>query len=153
MEELYSRLLFNEMLFKLIFGVLGIGGMLAFWFAGDVIKIKDKGIVVREIKLKKWQKVLFKRLIPLICIPIFVMAMANPNLDFIKKDYLYGEGEMTGYQRVKSGEHIYIDGEYYDLPAIYKKHFSRENIGMKYKFVYAKRTKLILYIEPVDDNE
>jgi len=44
-------------------------------------------------------------------------------------------------------------GEYYDLPAIYKKHFSRENIGMKYKFVYAKRTKLILYIEPVDDNE
>jgi len=85
MEELYSRLLFNEMLFKLIFGVLGIGGMLAFWFAGDVIKIKDKGIVVREIKLKKWQKVLFKRLIPLICIPIFVMAMANPTLDFIKR--------------------------------------------------------------------
>jgi len=38
MEELYSRLLFNEMLFKLIFGVLGIGGMLAFWLPVMLLK-------------------------------------------------------------------------------------------------------------------
>ncbi|WP_038286905.1 hypothetical protein [Acetivibrio straminisolvens] len=151
MEELYNRLLFSEMIFKLFFGGLAIVALIVLWFGGDVIKVKQKGVVVREIKLKKWSKFILRRLVPLIFLPAFGISIINSTLDYVKKDYLYGEGKMTRYEKLRYAEHIYIDSKYYNLPRIYRKYFSSKNVGTTYKFVYAKRTKLILDIEALDD--
>jgi len=151
-EEIYNRLLFNDMIFNLIFGGLAIAALIVLWFGGDVIKVKQKGVVVREIKLKKWTRFILRRLVPLIFLPAFGISIINSTLDYVKKDYLYGEGKMTRYEKLRYAEHIYIDSKYYNLPRIYRRYFSSKNVGMTYKFVYAKRTKLILYIEAADDS-
>ncbi|HOM03213.1 MAG TPA: hypothetical protein PLH43_10340 [Acetivibrio sp.] len=153
MEEVYNQILFSEFLFGIFAFVIGLIVALVLWFYGDdVIKVKRNGVVLREIKLKKSAMFVFKRLLPLIILLAVTITGIYSTLDYVKKDYLYGEGTMTYYRKASNTVRIEIDNKYYRLPRTYRKNFSSKNIGTTYKFVYAKRTKLILYIEVVDDS-
>ncbi|GAE87087.1 hypothetical protein [Acetivibrio straminisolvens] len=152
MEEVYNQILFSEFLFGIFAFVIGLIVALVLWFYGDdVIKVKRNGVVVREIKLKKSAMFVFKRLLPLIILLAVTITGIYSTLDYVKKDYLYGEGTMTYYRKASNTVRIEIDNKYYSLPRTYRKNFSSKNIGTTYKFVYAKRTKLILHIEAVED--
>jgi hypothetical protein len=151
-EEVYNQILFSEFLFGIFAFVIGLIVALVLWFYGDdVIKVKRNGVVVREIKLKKSAMFVFKRLLPLIILLAVTITGIYSTLDYVKKDYLYGEGTMTYYRKASNTVRIEIDNKYYSLPRTYRKNFSSKNIGTTYKFVYAKRTKLILHIEAVED--
>ncbi|ODM28012.1 hypothetical protein A7W90_00615 [Clostridium sp. Bc-iso-3] len=158
MEEIYNKVLFNQVVFTAIADIIVLVGCIVLWFASDVIKIKKKGVVVREIKMKKGVRIIVNRLLPLLVLCIIAPYTINLSLDYAKKDYLYGEGKITSYyNNMRTGIAMHIDDVYYDLPKTYRANISLNNRDITYKFTYARRTKLILHIEAVDnegfDNE
>lgn len=128
MEEVYNQILFSEFLFGIFAFVIGLIVALVLWFYGDdVIKVKRNGVVVREIKLKKSAMFVFKRLLPLIILLAVTITGIYSTLDYVKKDYLYGEGTMTYYRKASNTVRIEIDNKYYSLPRTYRKNFHQKH--------------------------